>query len=370
MARREGTEAPTPRRLEKARKEGMVARSPELASWIVILVFAMAAPALFRMVESQIVAFATQSFEGSQPVTSTTALRSLANALELAGRLAVVVVTVVAVIALAVTVVQVGFRLSPKKLVPSLNNLSPAHNLRRVFSTTPVIEAAKSALKLLIVVAVSVIVVASGIGAITAAAASPIATAAAVAAKSLELVRLAGVFGLILALVDYGRQRTSLRRQLMMTRQEVKDEMRQYEGDLHVKARRRRIARELSRRRMIANIALADVVVANPIHVSVALAYDPERDRAPVVVAKGQELLAATIRAKAREHGVPIVVDPPLARALNLAVEVGDPIPGSLFLVVARLLAFVYQLRGAARYLDARHETRLEELPEELLARI
>jgi flagellar biosynthetic protein FlhB len=370
MARREGTEAPTPRRLEKARKEGMVARTPELASWIVILAFAMAAPLLFRVVESQVVGFAAQCLAGGQPVGATTALRSLANALELVGRLALLVVAVVAVLAAAVTVAQVGFRFTPKKLVPSLQNLSPARNLRRIFSTTPATEAAKSAIKLVIVVAVSVAVLASGIGAITAAAASPIATAAAVAAKSLELVRLVGVLGLVLALVDYGRQRTSMRRQLLMTRQEVKDEMRQYEGDLHVKARRRRVARELSRRRMIANIALADVVVANPTHVAVALAYDPERDRAPVVIAKGQELLAATIRAKAREHGVPIVVDPPLARALNLAVEVGDPIPGSLFLVVARLLAFVYQLRGAARYLDARHETRLEELPEELIARI
>jgi len=370
MPKNEGTEQPTPHRLEKARKEGTVARSAELATWLVILAFSLAMPLVFSLVEGKIVAFAHLAFDGGAAVTTATTLRRLETGLETAGELAITVAVPIAIFVALINVAQVGIRFVPKKLKPDITHFSPKKNLSRIFSTTPAIEALKSLVKLLIVVVVSVLLLLGGIDSLTSASLSPMAVAADVASMSVELVRLTGVLGLVIALIDYGRSRTQVRKQLMMTRQEVKDEMKQYEGDLQTKGRRRRVARELSRRRMIANVALADVVVANPTHVAVALKYEPLTHRAPIVLAKGSEYIAATIRERARVAGVPIVIDPPLARALNIAVPVGESIPGSLFLVVARLLAFVYQLSTTARYYESSHQSNLDEIPEDILERV
>lgn len=370
MPKNEGTEQPTGHKLEKARKEGTVARSAELATWLVILLFSLAAPLVFHLVESKIVAFGHLALDGGGALSSTTALRRLESGLETVGELALIVAAPVAAFVVLINVAQVGIRFVPKKLRLDFTHFSPRKNLSRIFSTTPAIEAAKSLVKLLIVVLVSALLLIGGIDSLTSASIAPVAVASQVASMSIELVRLTGVLGLAIALIDYGRSRTQVRKQLMMTRQEVKDETKQYEGDLQTKGRRRRMARELSRRRMIANVALADVVVANPTHVAVALKYDPTTQRAPIVLAKGAEYIAATIRERARVAGVPIVIDPPLARALNIAVPVGEPIPGSLFLVVARLLAFVYQLSTTARYYDSSHQSNLEEIPEEILERV
>ncbi|WP_276945296.1 EscU/YscU/HrcU family type III secretion system export apparatus switch protein [Ferrimicrobium acidiphilum] len=370
MPKNEGTEQATAHKLEKARKEGTVARSAELATWLVILAFSLAAPLVFHTVESKIVAFGHLALGGGAALSSTTALRRLESGLETVGELALLVAAPVAVFVVLINVAQVGIRFVPKKLRLDFTHFSPRKNLSRIFSTSPAVEAAKSLVKLLIVVLVSALLLLGGIASLTSASISPIAVASQVASMSIELVRLTGVLGLAIALIDFARSRTQVRKQLMMTRQEVKDETKQYEGDMQTKGRRRRMARELSRRRMIANVALADVVVANPMHVAVALKYEPTTQRAPIVLAKGSEYIAVTIRERARVAGVPIVIDPPLARALNIAVPVGEPIPGSLFLVVARLLAFVYQLSTTARYYDSSHQSNLEEIPEEILEQV
>ncbi|WP_298344689.1 EscU/YscU/HrcU family type III secretion system export apparatus switch protein [Ferrimicrobium sp.] len=370
MPKNEGTEQPTAQKLQKAKKEGTVARSAELATWLVILTFSLAAPLMFHLVEAKIVAFSHLALNGGASITTATALRRLESGLETVGELAIIVATPVAVFVALINIAQVGIRFVPKKITPTFTHFSPKQNLSRIFSTTPAIEAAKSLVKLLIVVVVSTLLLLGGVDALTSASVAPLAVAAQVASMSLELVRLTGVLGLAIALIDYGRSRQQVRKQLLMTRQEVKDEIKQYEGDLQTKGRRRRVARELSRRRMIANVALADVVVANPTHVAVALKYEPATHRAPIVLAKGSEYIAATIRERARVAGVPIVIDPPLARALNIAVPVGESIPGSLFLVVARLLAFVYQLSTTARYYESTHQSNLEEIPEEILERV
>lgn len=369
MARQEGTEEPTPRKLERARKEGMVARSVDLVSFVVLLVASFALPLAVRDASVRIGDFAVAAWSGSVAVTSAGALRLLGAGLDLVAQLvgpvAVVAVAIVAVGNLA----QVGLRFVPKRLRPRAETFSPAANLRRIFSAQPGIEVAKAIVKLVATVAVAAAIVASSIDAMAQGASSPLAAADAAAGASLELVRVVAVLGVALGIVDLVRQRRSLRRRLRMTRQEVRDELREHEGDLAVKARRRRLAREYVRRAMLADVAQADVVVVNPTHVAVALRYDPRRDRAPTVVAKGLDHLAMTIRERARAARVPIVEDPPLARVVYVASRVGEPIPASLFLVVARLLAFVYRLPSLARSFDAHHSTRPDDIPVDLAAR-
>ena len=150
---------------------------------------------------------------------------------------------------------------------------------------------------------------------------------------------------LLLAILDYAFQRFDYEKNLRMTRQEVKEELKQQEGDPMIRSRIRSIQREMSQQRMMDDVGAADVVVTNPTHIAVALRYDPESMHAPVVVAKGQRLLAEKIKELARSAQVPLVENKPLARALFKAVRVGDQIPEDLFRATAEVLAFVFQLK-------------------------
>jgi flagellar biosynthetic protein FlhB len=157
-----------------------------------------------------------------------------------------------------------------------------------------------------------------------------------------------GLAFLALAALDYAYQRFDYERDLRMTKQELKDESKVTEGDPLIKSRIRGIQRRIAYRRMIAEVPKADVVITNPTHVAVALKYDTGRMSAPVVVAKGADLMAARIKEIAREHHVPVVEDQPLARALYKAVDIGEQIPEQLFHAVAQVLAYIFKLRNAA----------------------
>jgi len=154
---------------------------------------------------------------------------------------------------------------------------------------------------------------------------------------------------MVLGLFDYAYQRWEFERSIRMSKQEIKEEYKQMEGDPLVKRRIRQRQRELARRRMMSDVPKADVVITNPTHVAVALSYDRKVAEAPVVLAKGKGLIAQRIREIARENRVPVVQNPPLARAIYAQVEVGEEIPESLYKAVAEVLAFVYRLRGGAR---------------------
>jgi len=178
---------------------------------------------------------------------------------------------------------------------------------------------------------------------------------------------LAACLGLIAA-VDVPWQRWQFSRQLRMTRQEIREEFKEHEGSPEVKGRIRRLQQEVARRRMMKEVPKADVVVVNPTHFAVALRYDEQRMRAPQVVAKGVDEVAARIRAVADEHRVPVFEAPPLARALHRAVPLGGEIPASLYVAVAQVLTYVYQLRsshesGAAPPQPPRIDTTLDETP-------
>jgi flagellar biosynthetic protein FlhB len=173
----------------------------------------------------------------------------------------------------------------------------------------------------------------------------PASAALTLVAAIFELAFKATAGLLVLAVADYAYQRWDYERSLRMTRQEIKDEYREAEGDPQLRARIRRTQRQMATRRMMQRVPLADVVLTNPTHVAVAISYDATRMAAPVIVAKGEELLAQRIKAVAAEHGVPLVENRPLARALNAACELDEPVPPDLYQAVAEVLAFIYSLK-------------------------
>jgi flagellar biosynthetic protein FlhB len=242
---------------------------------------------------------------------------------------------------------QTGFAFSGKALRPKFDRVNPAKGLKKLVSPHSAWEALKAALKLAVLTAVAW----PGVSHLGTALAGGGRVASGqvlgvTAAATLNLVRSTALAGLALAALDYGFQRRRVRKSLMMTRQEVKDEYRQSEGDPHVRSRIRQRQVEMSRNRMMAAVAVSSVVVVNPTHIAVALEYRPELG-APRVVAKGQGHIAARIREEAEKHGVPIVRDVPLARTLHAACKLGQAIPADLYEAVARLLAIVFNLKRA-----------------------
>jgi flagellar biosynthetic protein FlhB len=240
---------------------------------------------------------------------------------------------------------QTGFAISGKALKPKFDRISPKKGLKRLLSPHSAWEAAKAALKLAVLTAVAW----PGVSHLGAALATggrvPSAQVMAeVASSTMGLIRSTALAGLALAAVDYGFQRRRVKKGMMMTKQEVKEEYRQSEGDPMTRQRIRQRQVEMSRNRMMAAVAVSSVVVVNPTHVAVALEYRPELG-APRVVAKGQGFIAARIREEAEKHGVPIVRDVPLARTLHAACKLGQAIPADLYETVARLLAFVFSLK-------------------------
>jgi len=255
--------------------------------------------------------------------------------------------TVVA--ALAGPAVMGGLLFSPEAVSFKLDKLDPVKGLGRVFSTKGLIELVKALLKFFLVLGVAVLVYKfferEVMALITLDVIEGIVRSGSII--MLALVLLSATLVLIAA-IDVPYQLWSHNKQMRMTKQEVKDESKETDGRPEVKARIRQLQRDASQRRMLQDVPDADVVITNPTHYSVALKYDQHGTGAPRVVAKGQDLIALKIRSIAIEHDVPIYEEPPLARALCGTTDIGDEIPGPLFLAVARVLAYVFHLRQSA----------------------
>ena len=254
-------------------------------------------------------------------------------------------------VALAANVPQVGFQITGKSLVPKLSRISPASGLKRLFSMTGFIEALKSVGKVVLIGWIAYATLRPEMALLPYLSNRPLggalSYAAVVAFKLVIRVWIALVF---LAALDYLFQRWNYERELRMTKQEVKEETKETEGDPQVKARVRSVQMTLARRRMMQEVPSADVVITNPDHVAVALRYNRLKDMAPVVVAKGAGWLCDRIKEVAREHGVPVIEKPPLARLLYKQVDVGREIPIEVYRVVAEVLSYVYRLRGKATH--------------------
>ncbi len=346
------TEKPTPRRIQEARERGQVARSVEVNTVIILLVSML----MFRYAGGYIVgkvgevtAFTFQNLGTHlelETVHSLWVFYLMQIILILSPLLLVILV-----VSLLVNYFQVGVLFSVKPLTPKFTNINPVSGAKKLFSQRTLVEAVKTVLK---------IVAVGWVAYVTVKAAMPqLLPAMDMAnADSLQYVggltmtvmmRVIGVL-FVLAALDLAYQRWFYMDSLKMTRQEVKDELRQSEGDPLIKSRIRQIQREMARRRMFEAVPHADVIITNPVHVAVALQYK-EQMKAPKLVAKGERVVADRIKQQAREHGIPVVENPPLARALFKSCPVGADIPGDLYEAVAEVLAFVYrvnQAKGAA----------------------
>jgi flagellar biosynthesis protein FlhB len=351
------TERPTTKHKKEVREKGRVARSPELGSWASLLVVATLLPHLGGAAASRVEGFFQQVIHGMAHPTTGTAIGLLGAGLATMAFAALPVVLLCTAIGVAIAYTQVGLRFTPKALRFDVSRISPRTGLKRTFSTQGAWSLAKTGLKFAMLGLVGFALLHGLFSSVLGGDTLPLSSTLATTGSTTEsLLRDIGVLALVVAAVDYGFQRRQYQRDLRMTKQEVRDEMRRTEGSPEMQRARKTKARRMSRMRMMAAVATADAVVVNPTHYAVAIAYDRVKDRAPRVVAKGVDVLAARIRDRATEHGVPIVENPELARTLHAVCEIDDVVPATLYTAVARLLAFVYSLSPTAKALRNVHQ--------------
>jgi flagellar biosynthetic protein FlhB len=350
--RHERTEAPTQKRLDEARERGQVPRSRDLTAAFVLLsagaaLYFMGAPLggkLAAIMRGSLSLTRTQALDASLllPAFQDAILKALlATAPVLACTLAAAVAAPMAI---------GGWTFSGSAMAPKFERMDPIAGIKRMFSINGVVELTKSLVKFLLVALVGTVVVWHNFDALMNLGREPVLSAIGHAShiSGQALLSLACAL-LLIAAVDAPYQVWSHRRELRMTREEVRQEHRESEGSPEVRGRIRNLQRERAQRRMMLDVPKADVIIVNPTHYAIALRYDEQRMRAPIVVAKGTDLIAAKIREIAGENNVPIFEAPPLARAIYRAVEIGGEIPAQLYVAVAQVLTYIFQLRTARR---------------------
>jgi len=252
---------------------------------------------------------------------------------------------------LVVNFAQVGFYITPEPLQPKLEKLNVIKGLKKLFAMRSLVELIRNILKLVTIGWIAYTAIMSESKHFVTAIDSDVLTLLAFIGKAAFRIGIKTALAfLVLSALDYAYQKWEFEKGIKMSKQEIKDELKQYEGSPLTKSRVRRVQQQLSRMRQAREIPKADVVITNPTHLAVALKYDPDNMGAPTVLAKGARLLAEKIKKIAREHNVPVVENKPLARALYQAVEVGGEIPGHLYKAVAEILAHVYRLKNQETY--------------------
>jgi flagellar biosynthetic protein FlhB len=343
------TEKATPKRREEARKKGQVAKSTDLNGAIVLLAGLSAAVATGPKVVERLGAemAAVLDLVRTPDVVTNHGLGSILLGVLQAAGLAVLPIAGACVVAgVIVNVAQVRFKPSLTALKPDPRRINPLSGFKNIFGPNSLVEGAKSVTKVTVVgvlVALALVPKVEELGAMVGV--EPAFLGSALSSSAFSLARRAAIAYLVIGVIDYVWQRHRHEKSLKMDLQEVKDEAKQQQLPSEVRGQMRRRQMQAARARMMAAVPTADVVVTNPTHYAVALKYDGTRP-APEVVAKGVDLVAARIRELAREAGVPVVPDPPLARSLHASVEIGHEIPEALFGSVAQVLAFVYRMAG------------------------
>jgi flagellar biosynthesis protein FlhB len=348
----ERTEHPTGRRLSEARSAGQVAKSQDLSSAVELLGGVLLVAICGGTAIAGLASILRRVLEGQAPGNAldpasidALVLWIAAEGAKLAGP-ALLVMFAVSVLS---NIVQVGWHVTSQPLAPKLDRLNPWAGLKRLFNARNLMKTGLNSLKLALVVVVAALIVRRDLPEIAALPALGLAPGMyKIGLLAGELVAWLLAIFLALGLADYAFQRWRHLQDLRMTKQEVKDERRNVEGDPDVKARRFRMAREIAMQRIRHSVPKADVIVTNPTHFSVALQYQSDRMGAPRVVAKGADELAFRIREIAVANGVPMVERPPLARGLYWGVEVGQEIRPQFYEAVAEVLAYVYRLKGKA----------------------
>lgn len=346
------TEPATYKKRKKARDEGQVARSQELVGALILLGIVWSIPALAPGLAKRASEFCTHALAaaGNGRMGAESLGEMAATGLQQVVLIAAPLLAMVMITGLASNVAQVGLHFSPQALRVKPERLNPLNGIKRMVQPQSAVELLKGGVKLSIVAGSAWSFLSARREAIFALAeSSPTLIAPSVGVMAFEMIKQMAATLAIVAAFDYAYQRYTFEKNLRMTKQEVKDEYRDAEGNPEVKGRIKRKMREISRRRMMADVKTASVVITNPTHFAVALKYEAGKGGAPRVVAKGADLMALRIREIAAENNVPLVENPPLARSLFKLAEVGDEIPQSLYRAVAEVLALIWRLDARRR---------------------
>lgn len=336
----EKTEQPTEKKKKESRKEGQVPRTQDLGGWATILLFAAALGPITNFIGDYFVAMMQRAIaliEDPQLSEATKLFKDsmLFATFSIAGLgFAIMLIGVVSAVA------QGGFYIASKAAAPKFSKLDPFKGAKRMFGPNALWEGLKTLAKSS-VIGFFAYQACSGLVPLTVGLAQPSAVVEELAGTIVALLLTVSVAGLVMAGADYAFQRRRVGKQIRMTKEEVKQEHKNTEGDPLIKSARRSRALAQARNRMMSDVATADAVLVNPTHVAIALKYDPDVSPSPIVVARGQGALATRIREKAAENAVPLISDVPLARALYVSTRVGQVIPVELFAAVAEILAFI-----------------------------
>lgn len=349
----EKTEEATPKRLEKAREEGQVARSLELTTFSVMLVAAAGLLFMGADMMDKLMRIMKAGMQMERDLAFQTDLM-LNRLYELAFESLISIAPILfllLVVAFFAPMLLSGWMFSTKALIPKFDRIDPFKGLARIFSVHSLVELVKAILKTVLIGSVAALVIWHNKEAVMALLIVPVDLGISRTGDFLAMSFLLIVGAMILVVViDVPYKIWEHAKQLRMTKEEIRKENKDSEGDPFVKARIRGLQREAARRRMMSEIPKADVIVTNPTHYAVALRYQSNSMRAPKVVAKGVHLLAARIREVAEAHRIPILEAPPLARALYHHAELESEIPEKLYTAVAEVLAYVFQLRRYNEY--------------------
>ncbi|HEX3499364.1 MAG TPA: flagellar biosynthesis protein FlhB [Stellaceae bacterium] len=345
------TEEPSWRKLDEARSKGQVPQSREVTSWFVVVggtaSVVLYAPNIADTMQRAMYRFFEQS--ASMRIDSTFHAAILSTITEVAISLAPAFLIMMGA-GLAGPMLQTGMIYAPDKLIPKLSHLSPGEGLKRLISTRAFLEFIKGLLKMAVVGGVAVKLLLPEIDRLS------LMPSLGISQIGPEIARVSlrvaiGVIAVltVIAIADFAYQKFSFIKSMRMSKQEVKEEYKQQEGNPVFKSKLRQIRTERARRRMMTAVPTASVVITNPTHFAVALLYEANSSGAPRVVAKGADRIAAKIREIAEQHKVPIVENPPVARALYATVEIDDEIPAEQYKAVAEIISYVMRLKGAPR---------------------
>lgn len=344
------TEEPTAKKRQDAAKKGQVGKSQELSTAFVLLIGFFVIKALWEQIYANIAGYTIYIFGHlNQNVDVENVIQLFIGMGVILVKTAMPIMLAVMVVGLAVNFFQVGLNVSAEKIQPKFDNLNPINGVGRMFSKRSLVELVKSVLKIVVIGFFIYNYLKDEIFTMPQFIFYDLGTSL---AKMSEIIftlafQVIGVI-FVLAVLDFGYQKWQTTQDLKMTKQEVKDEFKQTEGDPQIKGKIRQKQRQMAMSRMMQEVPKADVIVTNPTHFAVALKYEKGMT-APVVVAKGADFVAQKIKSVGRENDVPLVENRPLARALYASTEVGDSVPRELYQSVAEVLAYVYRLKHRRR---------------------
>jgi len=351
----EKTEPATQKKLDDARKEGKVARSKDLTEAFALVVFFLLLKVFIGHVGTQMVAVYTNTlgriaefYHVNRAGVYPAAIIGLL--IEMCIQMLLIVWPFFLfglIIVFLVNVYQVGWKVTTKPMQPKLSKFNPVNGFKRIISKDSIFELIKAILKVVLIIYIAYSSIADEANTLFILYEIELSQAVALVGEIIMDVGLKiSVVYIVIGLADYIYQRHKFNEEMKMTKQEVKDEYKNTEGDPQVKGQQRRRMQEASRRRMMQDVPKADVVITNPTHFAVAVKYDPETSKAPIVVAKGADYVAQKIKEIAKENKVEIVENKPLARMLYHNVEIGTEIPPELYQAVAEVLAMVYHMKN------------------------